>query len=65
MTEEGFQPTREQLATVFEYAGLPMPAERLSEKYETYSATLAIIRRASVRELGETAPATSFRASWE
>ncbi|MCI2421679.1 hypothetical protein MOQ72_30015 [Saccharopolyspora sp. K220] len=65
MSQEGFKPTQEQLATVFEYAELQMSPERLAEKYEDYSTILALIRQASVRELGETVPATAFKAAWE
>ncbi|SNS81681.1 hypothetical protein [Rhodococcoides kyotonense] len=65
MTDNDFQPTKEQLATVFEYAGLPVSAERLESEFDTYSSTLALIRKASIRGIGETVPAAAFNASWE
>lgn len=60
-----FEPTKEQLATVFEYAGLPVSAERLDSEFGTYSSTLALIRKASIAGMGETVPAAAFNASWE
>lgn len=58
------EPSAEEIAAVFEYAGLTVPAERLAEHYETYASTLALIRRASVDGLGETVPAVGFHAGW-
>ncbi|SFS70503.1 hypothetical protein [Saccharopolyspora flava] len=60
-----FTPTYDQLATVFDYAQLPMSADRLTTHYETYAGTLALIRQGAARELGETSPATAFKASWD
>lgn len=64
MSESDGVPTEAELATVFAYAGLTVPADRLAANYETYSSTLALIRQASVPGLGETVPAVGFKASW-
>ncbi|MGA9872356.1 MAG: hypothetical protein WBQ44_14610 [Rhodococcus sp. (in: high G+C Gram-positive bacteria)] len=62
---QNFEPSKGQLAAVFEYAGLPMSAERLDSEFETYSSTLALIRQARITGIGETVPAAAFNASWE
>jgi hypothetical protein len=53
------------MSAVFDYAGLPIPPDRLAANYEVYSSTLALIRQASVTGLGETVPAVGFKASWD
>ncbi|MDT5288259.1 MAG: hypothetical protein QOF88_3148 [Mycobacterium sp.] len=53
------------VSAAFEYAGLTIPPDRLAANYETYASTLALIRKASVTGLGETAPAVGFNASWD
>ncbi|WP_072802438.1 hypothetical protein [Rhodococcoides yunnanense] len=62
---QNFLPSKQQLATVFEYAGLTVSAERLESEFDTYSSTLALIRKASITGIGETVPAAAFNASWE
>lgn len=62
---QNFEPSKQQLATVFEYAGLSVSGERLDSEFQTYSATLALIRKASITGIGETVPAAAFNASWE
>jgi hypothetical protein len=57
--------TEAELATVFEFAGLTVAPERRAANHEVYASTLALIRQASVAGLGETAPATSFKAHWD
>lgn len=57
--------TEAELAIVLEFAGLTIPPERLAENHEVYASTLALIRLASVAGLGETAPATAFKAHWD
>ncbi|MGE2737515.1 hypothetical protein [Mycolicibacterium vaccae] len=64
MSHKNPEPSAEEIAAVFEYAGLTMPPERLAEHLETYASTLALIRRASVDGLGETVPAVGFNAGW-
>ncbi|MBY4208729.1 hypothetical protein HQO44_19950 [Rhodococcus fascians] len=64
MSAQHFDPTREQLAAVFEYAGLDIEPERLEDKFEVYRTTLGLIRKASVTGIGETVPASAFKASW-
>lgn len=64
MPESDCSPTEAELATVFGYAGLNVPADRLSANYEAYSSTLALIRHASTPGLGETVPAVGFKAHW-
>jgi hypothetical protein len=51
------------VSSAFSYAGLTIPPDRLEANYETYSATLALIRKASPPGLGETVPAVAFKAS--
>lgn len=58
-------PSKEAIAAVFDFAGVTVPAERLTEHYETYASTLALIRKASTPGLGETVPAVGFKASWD
>lgn len=59
-------PSEAQVSAAFSYAGLVIPADRLAANYETYSSTLALIRKASSTPgLGETVPAVAFRASWD
>jgi hypothetical protein len=60
-----YVPTQDDVAAVFAYAGLTVPPERLAEHYETYSSTLALIRKASPPGLGETVPAVAFSANWD
>ncbi|OZE94932.1 hypothetical protein CH302_18310 [Rhodococcus sp. 15-2388-1-1a] len=64
MSAQDFGPTREQLAAVFEYAGLDIEPERFEDKFEVYRSTLELIRKASVTGIGETVPAAAFKASW-
>lgn len=47
-----FMPSQEQISAAFEFAGLPVPAERLAENHTTYAETLALIRKASTPGLG-------------
>ena len=54
-----------ELATVFEFAGLAIPPDRLATNHEVYASTLALIRQVSVAGLGETVPATAFKAHWD
>ncbi|OBA35710.1 hypothetical protein [Gordonia sp. 852002-51296_SCH5728562-b] len=56
--------TSGQIADQFTIAGLVVDDARLSANAETYAATLALIRQASVIGLGETPPAVAFNASW-
>lgn len=65
MSDNENTPTEAELATVFGYAGLPVPAERLAANHEVYASTLALIRQASVKGLGETVPAVGFNAAWD
>jgi hypothetical protein len=64
VSEEETVPTAAAVAAAFALAGLTVAPERLAANYETHSSTLALIRRVSVRGLGETAPAFGFTASW-
>lgn len=64
MSETEFTPSQAQVSAAFEYAGLTVPAERVAANYETYSSTLALIRKASAPGLGETVPAVGFKAHW-
>jgi hypothetical protein len=65
MSDSESVPSEAQVAAAFEYAGLTISPERLAVNYETYSSTLALIRRASTPGLGETVPAVAFKASWD
>lgn len=65
MPADGSAPSFDALDAVFAYAGLSIPAERLTENYGTYAATLGLIRKASAPGLGETVPAVGFKASWD
>lgn len=58
-------PTQDDVAAVFAFAGLTVMPERLAEHYETYSSTLALLRKASPAGLGETVPAVAFSANWD
>jgi hypothetical protein len=58
-------PSKNAIAAVFDFAGVPVSEERLTENYDTYSSTLALIRKASTPGLGETVPAVGFKASWD
>lgn len=58
-------PTEGDVAAVLAFAGLAVPPERLTEHYETYASTLALIRKASPPGLGETVPAVAFSANWD
>lgn len=60
-----YVPSEADVAAAFTYAGLTVTPQRLAEKYETYSSTLALIRRASTPGLGETVPAVGFKADWD
>jgi hypothetical protein len=64
MSDSEFVPSKAQVSSAFSYAGLTIPADRLEANYETYAATLALIRKASPPGLGETVPAVAFKASW-
>ena len=57
--------TEAELATVLEFAGLAVSPARLAANHEVYASTLALIRQASVAGLGETVPATAFKAHWD
>jgi hypothetical protein len=61
----GLVPSEAQVSAAFEYAGLTISSDRLAANYETYSSTLALIRKASTPGLGETVPAVGFKASWD
>jgi hypothetical protein len=65
MSDFELMPSEAQVAAAFEYAGLTIASDRLAANYETYSSTLALIRRASTPGLGETVPAVAFKASWD
>ncbi|MGE2717926.1 hypothetical protein ACQI4L_28025 [Mycolicibacterium litorale] len=65
MSDNEFVPTEAAVAAAFDFAGLSVPADRLAEHYEIYSSTLALIRKASVPDLGETVPAIGFNARWQ
>ncbi|MBM7279280.1 hypothetical protein JTZ10_16135 [Gordonia rubripertincta] len=54
----------EQIGAILAYAGLDISPDRLAEKADDFRATLSLIRKASVTELGETPPAIGFHASW-
>jgi hypothetical protein len=58
-------PSPDQVAAVFDFAGLTVPPDRLQANYETYSSTLALIRQVSSTVLGETVPAVGFNAGWD
>ncbi|CAN5711116.1 hypothetical protein BH09ACT7_BH09ACT7_29610 [soil metagenome] len=64
MSDNDSVPSEAELATVFDFAGLAIPAQRLAANAEAYSSTLALIRKASAPNLGETVPAVGFKASW-
>jgi hypothetical protein len=65
MSNSEFVPSEAEVAAAFEYAGLTISADRLAANYETYSSTLALIRKASTPGLGETVPAVAFKAYWD
>jgi hypothetical protein len=65
MSDDEFTPSLDDVAAVFAYAGLTVPAKRLADNDETYASTLALIRKASTPGLGETVPAVGFKASWD
>lgn len=65
MSDNEFLPSQGQIAAAFEYAGLPVPAERVTENYTTYADTLTLIRNVSTPGLGETVPAVGFKAHWD
>ena len=65
MSASEFVPSEAAVAAAFDYAGLTVPPGRLTENYEIYSSTLALIRQASVEGLGETVPAVGFNARWQ
>ena len=65
MSDSEFVPSETQVAAAFEYAGLTISSDRLAANYESYSSTLALIRKASTPGLGETVPAVGFKASWD
>jgi hypothetical protein len=65
MSDSESVPSEAQVAAAFEYAGLTIASDRLAANYETYSSTLALIRKASTPGLGETVPAVAFKASWD
>jgi hypothetical protein len=58
-------PYEAEVSAAFSYAGLTISSDRLAANYETYSSTLALIRKASTPGLGETVPAVAFKASWD
>jgi hypothetical protein len=64
VSDPEFVPSEAQVAAAFEYSGLTIASERLAANYETYSSTLALIRKASTPGLGATVPAVAFKASW-
>ena len=64
MSDNDSVPSPAEVAAAFDFAGLTVSADRLEANYETYSSTLALIRQASTPGLGETVPATGFKASW-
>ena len=64
MSDNDSVPSPAEVAAAFEFAGLTVSPDRLEANYETYSSTLALIRQASTPGLGETVPATGFKASW-
>lgn len=65
MANNDFSPSQEQVSAAFEFAGVAVPADRVAANYETYSSTLALIRKASAPGLGETVPAVGFKAHWD
>lgn len=65
MSDNEFVPSEAAVAAAFDFAELSVPAERLAEHYEIYSSTLALIRKASTPDLGETVPAIGFNARWQ
>ncbi|MET0454225.1 MAG: hypothetical protein ABW137_20520 [Mycobacterium sp.] len=65
MSDNEFTPSAAEIAAAFAFAGLTVPADRLAANYETYSSTLALIRKASTPGLGETVPAVGFKAYWD
>lgn len=64
MSDNESMPSPAEVAAAFDFAGLTVSPDRLEANYETYSSTLALIRQASTPGLGETVPATGFKASW-
>jgi len=58
-------PSEADVSAAFSYAGLTISSDRLAAHHETYSSTLALIRKASTPGLGETVPAVAFKASWD
>lgn len=64
MSDSEFVPSEAQVSAAFSYAGLTIPPDRIAANYAIYSATLALIRKASTPGLGETVPAVAFNASW-
>ncbi|MDT5103047.1 MAG: hypothetical protein QOI25_560 [Mycobacterium sp.] len=65
MSDNEFLPSEDQVAALFDYAGLTITPDRQTANYEVYSSTLALIRQASVAGLGETVPAVGFKAHWD
>jgi hypothetical protein len=65
MSDNEFVASEAEIATVFAFAGLTVPADRLAANYEVYSSTLALIREVSAPGLGEIVPAVAFTASWD
>ncbi|BCI56041.1 hypothetical protein NIIDNTM18_53190 [Mycolicibacterium litorale] len=65
MSDNEFVPSEAAVAAAFDFAELTVPPDRLAEHYEIYSSTLALIRKASVPDLGETVPAIGFNARWQ
>jgi hypothetical protein len=57
-------PSEAEVSAAFSYAGLTIAPDRLAANHETYSSTLALIRKASTPGLGDTVPAVAFKASW-
>jgi hypothetical protein len=65
MPESPSAASEAELAVVLEFAGLSVSPDRLAVHHDAYTSTLALIRLASVAGLGETVPATAFKAHWD
>jgi hypothetical protein len=65
MFDNDFPPSEDEVAAAFAFGGVDVSPGRLAVNYEAYSSTLALIRKASPPGLGETVPASSFKAHWD
>lgn len=57
--------TEEAIKALFLYAETKIDDRRVSEQLDNYSELLAMSRNVLFQPLGETPPASAFKASWE